>query len=306
VRQAASLLVRKAGAILRDVYCEWERDRVPRLSAALAFYTTFSLAPVLMIALALAGLAFGREAAAGELVSRTEGMVGPEAARFVQSLIAASRARSPLATAAGVAASILGATAVFMALQEALNTIWGVVPKPGRPVWTHIRKRILSFLMVLATGLLLVLSLVSGAVLSFAEGFLATHAPEQVPFRAILGLPGLWQGLNHAGSLIVFTVAFALIYRILPDVEIRWRDVWLGAAITSLLFNGGTYLIALYLGRSTFASAYGAAGSFVLLLVWTYWSAQVFLIGGELTQVCARMLGSDIRPDQGALRVTGP
>jgi membrane protein len=284
--------------LLRETFHEWNQDKAPRLAAALAYYTAFSIAPLLVIAIAVAGLVFGEEAVRGELQGQIQRVVGAEAAGAVEEMVAAASNRE-----AGVIASIialvtllLGAAGLFGQLKDALNTVWNVVPKPGTGgIIATIRGQFLSFTMVLGIGFLLLVSMVISAVLAGLQNAIGTLVPASV---SVLPL------INFIVSFLVTTVLFALIYKILPDAEIRWRDVWIGAAVTSLLFSLGRFLIGLYLGNSSIASSYGAAGSFVVLLVWIYYSTQILIFGAEFTQVYARRLGSQLQPSENAILLT--
>ena len=281
--------------LLREAGAEWLEDKAPRLGAALAYYTIFALAPLLLIVIAVAGFVFGEEAARGELFEQIRGLVGDRGASAIEAMLAnANKTESnTLATIVGVAMLLVGAAGLFGQLQDALNTIWEVQPKPGRGLWGFVRDRFLSFTMVLDCAFLLLVSLVISAVLA-----------------ALGSLFGDWQTsivgqlINIAISFGVITGLFAMIYRFLPDVTLAWKDVWLGAAITALLFTVGKWLIGLYLGHSSIGSAYGAAGSLAVLLVWLYYSAQIFLFGAELTKAYADKHGSRIVPTPNAEPVT--
>lgn len=261
----------------------WMEDRAPRLGAALAYYTVFSLAPVLVIAIAVAGLIFGEDAARGEVAHQIESLVGQQGSQAIQEMLAGASIRESglKATLISVGLLLFGSIVVFGELQDSLNQIWNVPDKPSSGWWKLVRDRLWSFVMVLAIALLLLALLVSSAVLSAVLGWLDDW-------------PTAWLAivLDTLLSLAVLTGLFAMIYKILPDTRIDWRDVWLGAVITALLFLGGRYLIGLYLGRGTLGSAYGAAGSFAALLIWLYYSAQVFLFGAELTHQYACKYGS--------------
>jgi membrane protein len=242
----------------------------------------------LIIAMSVAGFLFGKEAARRELFDQIYGLVGREGGQAIQSLvIAANRPTAGLwATVAAVITLGAGATAVFVELQDALNTIWQVERKPGRGVRHFIRDRLLSFAMVLGIGFLLLVSLALNAVLSalgrYASGFL----PEQ---RL------LWATVNFVVSLGIITLLFAMILKVLPDVKIAWRNVWAGAFVTALLFNLGKFLIGYYLGRSSLVSVYGAAGSFIVLLLWVYYSAQILFFGAELTRIYSEKNRENLR-----------
>ena len=287
--------IRDMWAIVKEAGSESLADRVPRLGAALAFYTTFALAPLLVIVVAIAGLVFGREAAEGRLLGEMRSLVGDEGADALQALVAA--AGQP---GAGVLASLLGglvllfgAVGLFTELQDALNTIWKVEPKPGRALWVIVRGRFLSFSLVLGSAFLLLVSLVVSAAMSAMSGLFVGPQSSLIPYIT-----------QWIVSFAVITGLFAMIYRLLPDAEIAWRDVWFGAAVTSVLFTVGKSLIGLYLGQTATTSVYGAAASFVVLLLWNYYTAQIFLFGAELTKANAIRLGFGIVPTPDAVAVT--
>ena len=271
--------------LLKETYNEWSEDKASRLAAALAYYTIFSIAPLLIIAIAVAGLVFGQEAARGQLDNQIQSLVGQQSAELIQTMVeSASKPTSGIiATVLAIAAILFGASGLFGQLQDALNTIWEVEPKPGRGILGIIKDRFLSFTMVLGIGFLLLVSLVLSALLSALDTYLTDLLPGSIY---------LLQILNFVISFGVITLLFAMIYKILPDVQIAWSDVWIGAAVTSLLFAVGKFLIGLYLGNSSAGSAYGAAGSLVILLLWIYYSAQILLFGAEFTQVYAKKYGS--------------
>jgi membrane protein len=282
-------------SLLKETANDWLDDKAPRLGAALAYYTVFSLAPLLVIATAVAGLVFGPAAAEKQIGHEIEGLVGPDGGRAVQSMV--EHANKPgegiVAGVLGVVMLLVGATGLFGELQDSLNTIWGVQPRPGRGVWGFVKDRFLSFAMVLVIAFLLLVSLILSAALSAM-----THMLSHWQFFCV----GF--SFNEVVSLVVTTLLFAVIFRFLPDAKIAWRDVWLGAAVTAVLFEVGKFLIGLYLGRSGIASAYGAAGSLAVLLIWLYYSAQIFLFGAELTKVYANRYGSRIVPAENAVPVS--
>jgi membrane protein len=274
----------------------WLRHRASERSAALAFYTLFSMAPVLYLSIAVAGSVLGREFVRTELFSEAAGLIGPDAAVFLSQVLEASAARASggLAGIVGLGALIFGASAVFVQLQESLNAAWEVEPRPGPLLKNLARKRFLSLALVLVVGFVLLVSLVLSAALSALEGYLARREAAPV---------GLLQAGNFVLSFLVVTTLFALIYRILPDAVVAWRDVALGAAVTALLFSLGKYLIGLYLGRAGLASAYGAAGSLVLVLLWVYYSSMIVLFGAEFTRVHSRRFRPrPVEPEPGAAR----
>jgi membrane protein len=264
----------------------WSDDYAPSMGAALAYYTIFSLAPLLLIVIAIAGLIYGEDAARGAIFAQINGLVGNEGATAVQGLLkSVNKPReSIVATIVGIGTLLLGATTVFGELQDALNRIWrapALVNQGG--VWKILRRRLLAFGMILTIGFLLIVSLLLSAALAAIGGWLG---PSFAGWEVLLHL------LNFVVSFGVTTVLFAMIYKIMPRVDIAWRDVWLGAGVTALLFSIGKFLIGLYIGKTGVASGFGAAGSLAVLLVWIYYSTQVFLLGAEFTWVYANAYGS--------------
>ena len=267
------------------------------MGAALAYYTLFSLAPLLLVMIAIAGLVFGADAVQGQIFGELRGMLGEGAAKSIEELLASvsKPAEGILATLTGAVLVVIGATSVFGELQDALDRIWRA---PARAktggLWGLLRARVLSFGMILGLAFLLMVSLVLGSVISALGTWWG-------------GFFGEWewvaQGVNTLVGLVLSTVIFAMIYKLMPRVQIRWADVWLGAVVTSLLFTLGKFLIGLYIGKSSVASGFGAAGSMVVVLVWIYYSAQIFLIGAEFTWAYARSHGS--RQDDESLPVLG-
>jgi membrane protein len=284
--------------LLKDTWNEWQEDKASRLAAALAYYTAFSIAPLLVIAIAIAAFVFGEQAAQGQIAAQLGTLVGKEAAEAIQSMLVSSSrkpAQGTIATLISVALLFFGASNIFTQLQDSLNTIWEVAPKPGRGIKGIIKDRILSFGMVLGIGFLLLVSLILSAVLAALGNYLGGMMP---------GLQALWSVLNFFLSFGVITLLFALMYKFLPDVKITWGDVGIGAVITALLFTIGKSLISLYLGNSGVGSTYGAAGSLVVLLLWVNYSAQILFFGAEFTQVYANKYGSRIVPTKNAVPLT--
>ena len=272
---------------------EWIDRDVSRLGAALAFYTLFAIAPLFVIVLAMAGLWFGEEAARRELFSQVSGLVGSEGGEAIQALVSAAHKpkTGAWATVIAVATLFVGATGVFVELQDALNSVWGVRRKPGRGLRNFIKDRLLSFALIVGIGFLLLVSLVLSAGLSALGKFMVELLPAQ---------EAIWQWINFVVSFGIITLLFAMIFKVLPDVKIAWRDVWTGALLTALLFNLGKYLLGLYLGRSSVTSAYGAAGSLVVVLLWVYYSAQILFFGAKFTQIYSNRHGAYIEPVPGA------
>jgi len=282
--------------LIKETGNDWLDDKAPRLAASLALYTLMSLAPLLILAVSIAGLAFGEDAARGQIAHQLSGVLGAEGAVAVQSILANAKTPSSgvVGTVVGLALALFGASGVFGELQGTLNAIWDVDTKPGRGVWGFVRDRFFSFTLVLGVAFLLLVSLVLSAGLAAVGAYFAETLP---------GGGRLWQVVNALISLGVTTLLFALIYEVVPDVKIRWRDVWVGALATAVLFTLGKLGIALYVSRSTVASPFGAAGSIVALVVWVYYSAQILFFGAELTQVYARRHGARIVPDANAVLV---
>ncbi len=284
---------RQCRDLVKESFSEWSNDKVPRLGAALAFYTALSLAPLLVVVLATAGLFYGAAAVQGQIVWEIQSLVGREGAKFIQAIIAGAAQRPTtgiIATILGLITLLFGASSAFVELQDALNTIWHVSVDPRRSglasVFSLIKVRALSFALVLGIGFLLLVSLFVSAWIAATESF----------FNNVLPMPGpVLHLINLLISFLVITFLFAIIFKVLPDVRLKWSDVAIGAAITSLLFSAGKFLIGLYLGKSTIASSYGAAGSFLIVLLWVYYSAQVFFLGAEFTKVYTRRFGSQFR-----------
>ncbi|MBW4464210.1 MAG: YihY/virulence factor BrkB family protein [Pegethrix bostrychoides GSE-TBD4-15B] len=290
-------IVKDGVRLVKETVTEANQDNVPLFAAALAYYTVFSLAPVLVIAIAMVGVVFGEEAARGEIGRQMQGLLGVQGAEFVQSMI--QNANQPgsgglIATVISTGILLFGASGVFGQLQTALNAIWEVKPKPGQAVKSFVQSRFLSFAMVLVIGFLLLVSLVLSAVLAG----ISTYFREALPGFTILS-----QLLNFGLSFTVITLLFASIYKFLPDVDVPWKNLWVGASVTALLFNMGKFLIGLYLGNSSISSTYGAAGSLVVVLIWVFYSAQILLYGAEFTQVYSKYRGRPILPSKHAISV---
>jgi len=272
-------------SFLREVYDEWRRDQALSHGAALAYYALFSLAPLLVLVITVAGLVLGRAAAQGEIVAQIKGLVGADAAATVEGMVL--RMTSPragvIASVASLVTMVVGASGVLGQLQTALNQIWGVRADAAAGLRALVRQRLAAFALILVIGLLLLASMAVTAALAGLRELLTEH------------FPALGRVLPHLNFVLSFAMAsalFALVYKVLPDAPLPWRDVWLGGVATALLFTVGKTLIGLYLGRTGTASIYGAAGSLVVLLLWVYYSAQIVLIGAELTAVWARRFGS--------------
>ncbi|MDP4115997.1 MAG: YihY/virulence factor BrkB family protein [Bacteroidota bacterium] len=275
------------------VFNEWIDDKAPKLGASLSFYTIFSLAPLLLIIISIAGLLFGAQAARGEIIGQIEGLIGRQGAEIVQTALknTNSPATGIIAIIISFLTLVVSATASFIDLQDSLNMIWKVKPKQGRNfIKALFTDRIRSFALVVSTGFLLLVSLLVSAALNAINSFFAGTALK-IPTQ-------LLELANNVISLGVIYLLFALIFMVLPDVRLKLKDMWVGALVTSFLFIIGKSLIGLYLGSSSFSSTYGAAGSLVILLLWVYYSAQILFLGAEFTQVYTREFGSEIIPSK--------
>lgn len=270
--------------VLKETFREFGEDKAPRLGAALAYYTIFSIGPLLLIAVAMAGIFFGKEAAQGRISGELGKVFGSEMAKSLEQMVqAAAKPKSGMiATIVGVITLMLGASGVFGQLKDALNTIWNVEKKKAAGIMGFVKERFLSMAMVLGIGFLLLITLVLDTAISAMGGYVERF----VGGEAVANL------LSLAVSFVVAIVLFAAIFRILPDLKIAWHDVWFGAILTALLFVVGKWGLGIYLGKAAPGSAYGAAGSLVILLIWVYWSAQILFLGAEFTQVYARRFGS--------------
>ncbi len=282
--------------VIKDTLTGWDEDNVTRLAASLAYYTLLSIAPLIILAVAVAGLAFGRDAAREHISAELASVVGAGAADSIKTI--AKNASTPgsgiVSVVIGLVVLLFGASGVFGELQSALNTVWQVAPKPGRGVWGVIKDRFFSFSLVVVVAFLLLVSLVISAALTWVG---------QAFEKSLPGGAFVWQILNFGISLAVVTALFALMFKTLPDARIKWKDVFVGAFVTAVLFTLGKFGLGIYLGSAGVSSAYGAAGSIVALVIWVYYSSQVVLIGAEFTEVYARRYGSQITPDEKAVSV---
>jgi len=280
-------------ALMKNTLRGWLDHGSLRLGAGLAYYTVFSIAPLFLIVLAIAGFWFGQDAAQRELFTQVEGLVGQEGGKAIQAMVtSADRSQAGVwATIVATLTLFVGATGVFVQLQDALNLIWEVRPRAGSG-WRHfVITRLLSFAMILAIGFLLLVSLVVSAGLAAAGKFMNGLIPAHEVF---------WQIINFLVSFGMITLLFATIFKYLPDVKIAWRDVWFGALFAAFLFNVGKFGLGFYLGRSSVTSAYGAAGSLVVILLWVYYSSQTMFLGAEFTRARAKMRGQQLEPVRGA------
>jgi membrane protein len=282
-------------ALAGDTWKEWQKDEATRIGAALAYYTTFSLAPLLVVATSVAGLVYGKDAAMGEVEKQLTQMLGATGAEQVQTMLANAHSHSGgvVATIVGTAAVLIGCTTVFIELQAALNRMWEAPKKESKGILDALKTRGLSFGLVLVIGFLLLVSLFVSAALSGAGEALGARI--DLP-------PAILSALNFLVSTSVIAALFTLLYKVLPDEKIAWGDVWVGGLVTALLFSLGKAVIGLYLGQSSVASAYGAAGSLAVVLIWIYYSAQLVLFGAEFTQVYARRHGSHSQGVRGTKR----
>ena len=270
--------------LFKDTFREFGEDKAPRLGAALAYYTIFSIGPLLLIAVAMAGIFFGQEAAQGKISAELGKVFGSQMAESLEQMVkaAATPKSGTIATIVGVITLMIGASGLFAQLKDALNTIWNVEPKKAGGIMGMIKDRFLSMAMVLGIGFLLLITLVLDTAINAMGGMVAQY----------VGGEAVAHILQLALSFVVAVVMFAAIFRVLPDLRIAWKDVWLGAVITAILFVLGKWGLGVYLGKAAPGSAYGAAGSLVILLIWVYWSAQILFLGAEFTQVYARTYGS--------------
>jgi len=270
--------IKEIPSLIVQSYYEFLDDKGFKMAAALSYYSAFSLGPLLIIVIAVAGFFFGEDAAKGQIFTELKNLVGPDGAIMIETILkgAASKSAGIFAAIVSIVLLVLGSIGVFLELQESLNIVWGVELKPGRGLWLFIKNRLVSFSMVVATGFLLMVSLIISSAISLINTYMGEQFPSILPMAFIF---------NNLSSLIVLTVMFAMVYKVLPDVIISWKYVWFGAILTSVLFTLGKYLISLYLGSSSFSSTYGAAASLVILFLWIYYSGLILFFGAELTQV---------------------
>jgi len=282
---------------LLDVINKFIDDKCPKLGAALSFYTIFSLAPLLIIAISVAGLIFGEKAASGQIVGEIKDIVGPESAVLIQNALkkVSFSAANIIAIVMSLVTMIIGSTVVFVELQDSLDMVWKVKPKPGRSLIKGLlMDRIKSFSIVLGTGFLLLVSLIISALISALSSYIN---------EKLVSIPVfLLDSIDIVISVGIIFILFGMIFKGLPDVELEWRHVWVGSIVTAVLFALGKYLIGLYIGQSTLGSTYGAASSLVVLLLWIYYSAQILFLGAEFTQVFAEKLGEGIKPTKNFMK----
>jgi membrane protein len=282
--------MKTALSMLRETFRQWDAHRVPKMGAALSFYTVFSLAPLSIIVLSLLSLVVERNSARAEIVGQFRNFVGNQGAEMMELILRETAATNTglFETLTGFVVLLVGASGVFGELQDSLNQIWGVSSK-RHPVFTLVKERVFSFGMVFVMGFLMLVSLLSSAAVAVAGGRLHDRFP---------ALDGPWAWGNDVISLLVVALLFALIFRLVPDVSITWKDVWIGALIAAVLFELGRFLLGFYFGRSAFASRYGAAGSLIIILVWVYYSAQILFFGAAFTRVYALSHGSHQNDDK--------
>jgi membrane protein len=287
-------------SVISESVAAWRDDRCASMGAALAYYTLFSMAPLLLIVVSLAGLVFGEEAARGQVFAQIDGLVGPSGARAIQDLLASVNwpAGGVVATLTGLGLMLIGATTVFAELQDTLDHIWRAPARPTSGWWSLLRARLLSFGLILGVGFLLIVSLLTSAALTALQ---AWWSPWLSTWSLLIDIVGALVGFG------VMAMLFAMIYKLMPRARIAWTDVWLGAVVTSALFVAGRELIGLYIGRGAVSSGFGAAGALVAVLVWVYYSAQIFLLGAEFTWVVARRRGhrSDVSAPAGEAAAAG-
>jgi membrane protein len=290
--------VGNAFSLLKQTFQEWLQDKVPQLGAALAYYTVFSLAPLILVLLAIVGVVFRNDPAGAweKVTQQMSYFLDPSAVQVVQNIAekASQPGKSTIATIIGIALALFGASGVFGQLQDALNTVWGVKARPSRSLWGFLRSRFLSFAMVAGVCFLLLVSLAMEALLKSFSHYVQSALPGGLPVAVTVYL---------VFDFAVVVLLFAMIFKFLPDVKIQWRDVWIGAVMTAILFGLGKWLLGFYLGSGAAGSAYGAASSLITLLLWVYYSSQILLFGAEFTQVYASRAGRALEPTEYAVRV---
>lgn len=284
-------------SLIKKTIAEAGEDKIPRLAASLSYYTVLSLSPLLAVAITIAGLVFGDEAARGQIAGELQSVFGQQAGEAIQAIVANAHHRDStiLGAVVGGVVLLLGASGVFGELQDSLNTIWEVAPPPNRGLKGLLRDRFFSFTMVLGVAFLLLVSLLVSAALAAAAKWSSGR---------VIGGQAIWQAVNFILSLGIIAVLFALLFKVVPDAKIAWKDIWIGALVTALLFILGKFLIGLYVGKTGVASPFGAAGSLMVIVVWVYYSAHIVFLGAEFTQVYARACGSHIEPARGAVPLT--
>lgn len=285
--------------LLRDSAIAWDDDDIMGQGAALAYYTVFALSPLLILVIVLSSVGFGQQAASGHLVAQIRGLIGTEGAEFIQSLItnAYRSDSSVLAAVISMIMVLLGASAVFVQLRSSLNAIWRVTHKPMGTIRRFLQARLFAFAVILGIGFLLLVSLMVSAALAAVSDYLG---------RNILPLAGLASIIDFLMSFVGITIMFALMFKFIPDAIVKWRDVWVGAAVTSVLFAIGKLAIGLYLGNGAIGTTFGAASSLVIIMLWAFYSVQIVLYGAEFTRLYATRFGSGILPGANAVRLVTP
>lgn len=288
--------LREIGGLLKQTGKDYLEDKAPRLAAALSYYALFALAPLLLILIAVAALAFGEDAARGAITGQARLLLGDQGGDFLDSLLdnAGTSKGTKLAAAFGTVALLFGAGGVFVQLQDALNTVWEVKPRPGLPLWVRVRNRLSTYALVMALAFLLLVSLAASAAIASLSRW----------NDSLAGPDWLWFLADAAFSLAVLTCLFAVLFKALPDAKVKWREVWVGAAVTAALFSVGKVLLGLYLGRPSATAAFGSASALVLVVLWVYYCAQLVLLGAEFTQAYARWEGDAIEPAEDAVAVS--
>lgn len=288
--------LKETGIILKETVKKWWSDRATQSAAAVAFYTIFSLAPLGIIVIGITGMILNEATVREQLINEVDAFIGPQGARLVRNSIQRLEQQGSglTATVIGFVMIFFGATTIFAQLQAQLNMIWSVQAKPGKSVFSFIRSRLLSLGIILIMGFLLLVSLIIDTILSAMGSVIKNRIP---------GVNGVLEVLNVFGSLFIVMILFSAIFKYLPDVKLQWRDVLLGGLLTAVLFTIGKSLIGLYLGRSAVVSAYGAAGSLVIILLWVYYSTQILFLGAEFTQVYATHRGHAMPPDDHAEKI---
>lgn len=277
--------------LIVEAFDQFIDDKGFKMAAALSYYAAFSVGPLLMIVISIAGLIFGEEAARGEISKQITYLIGNDGAEMIETIIkgASNKTAGIFAGIVSILFLILGSVGVFLELQESLNIIWGVESRPGRGIWGFLKNRLISFSMVIATGFLLMVSLIINSVIYLLYNYFGSYFNTILPASEVI---------NLISSFVVITILFAMIFKYLPDVIISWKYVWFGAVITSLLFSIGKYFIGLYLGNSSYSSTYGAAASIVILFLWIYFSGLILFFGAEFTQVYRKKFSkTDLKPD---------
>jgi membrane protein len=283
--------------LLKETYYEFTDDKAFKMSAALSYYAAFSIGPMLIIVISIAGFIFGGDAVRGQIYNQMDSLMGKDGALLIQTIIkgASDTSTGIFATILSIVLLVLGSMGVFIELQESLNIIWGVEQRPGRGIKGFLKNRLSSFSLVIATSFVLMISLVINSFMSFINNYFGEAFSALIPLADVM---------NNVSSFVVIAILFALIFKYLPDVIIRWKYVRIGAVITAALFTLGKYLIGLYIGNSSYASTFGAASSLVAFFVWIYYSGIILFFGAEFTQVYRKKFGeTEIQPDGDAIKI---